>query len=161
AVGTSDPQTGAGVRDATDLFSAAISPSGVVYVVWQDARFSGGKHDGIAFSQSSDGGATWSAPVQINAEPNVAALVPTVTVRADGVVAVTYFDLRNDTPDRNTLYIDAWMVTSTDGSNFAESHLSGPFDLDLAPTTTMGKFLGDYEGLASTATAFLPGYSQT
>ncbi len=161
AVGTVDPQTGTHVRDAADLFSVAVSPGGVVYAAWQDARFSNGQQDGIAFAQSSDGGQTWSAPVQVNADTSAAAFVPTVAVRADGVIAVTYYDLRNDTSDPNTLYTDAWMVTSPDGTTFTESHLSGPFDLDLAPTTTMGKFLGDYEGLASLSNAFLPVYSQT
>ena len=39
--------------------------SGALYAVWQDSRFSGGSHDDIAFSRSTDGGNTWSAPVKV------------------------------------------------------------------------------------------------
>jgi hypothetical protein len=81
-------------------------------------------------------------------------------VRADGVFAVTYFDLRNDTAPGSFL-TDCWMVISTDGGiTFHESHLSGPFDLDLAPDAG-GLFLGDYQSLANAGGAFLPFYVQT
>ena len=96
AVGTTDPRNGAVVRDGADLVSVSVSPGGVVYVAWQDSRFSGGQRDGIAMTQSSDGGVTWSAPVQVNADTTVQAFTPTINVRADGAIAVTYFDLRNN-----------------------------------------------------------------
>jgi hypothetical protein len=51
------------------------------------------------------------------------------------------------------------MVTSSDGTSFQEKHLSGPFDMDLAPDSG-GLFVGDYEALSS-ATGFLPLYVQT
>ena len=59
------------------------------------------------------------------------------------------------------------MVTSTDGLTFTEMHLSGPFNLNNAPrgefgaNNTLGLFLGDYQALASTTTAFLPLFAQT
>jgi hypothetical protein len=122
-----------------------------------------GNHDGIALVHSTDGGQTWSTPVQVNADPNVQAFTPTVNVRADGVIAVTYFDLRNNTaPSDAHLYADCWMVTSTDGgTTFSEQHLSGSFDLGNAPDSE-GLFLGDYQALVSTGsgTAFLPFYAQ-
>jgi hypothetical protein len=122
-----------------------------------------GARDGIAFVSSLDGGQTWSTPVQVNADPNVQAFTPTVNVRADGVIAVTYFDLRNNTaPSTSHLYTDCWMVTSTDGgTSFSEQHLSGSFDLENAPDSE-GLFLGDYQALVSTGsgTPFLPFYAQ-
>ena len=163
AVGTVDPSDNTPVRDSSLLFTAAVGASGIIYVAWQDARFSQGDHDGIAFTQSADEGVTWATPVQVNAEPTVQAFTPTLDVRADGTIAVTYFDLRNDTPDVSALglYADCWLVESTDaGQSFTESHLSGSFDLRLAPKTTSGYFLGDYQGLAHQATAFLPLYAQ-
>src|SRR5213082_3302795 len=51
-------------------------------------------------------------------------------------------------------------ISSSDGVSFRESHLSGPFDLDLAPDS-QGLFLGDYQALASTPSSFLPFYVQT
>src|SRR2546423_11282797 len=111
-------------------------------------------------THSADGGLTWSVPVQVNAAPNVQAFTPTIHVRADGVIGVTYYDLRNDTSSPAALLTDCWLVTSGDGVIFRESHLSGPFDLDLAPDSH-GLFLGDYESLASTVSGFLPFYVQT
>ena len=37
--------------------------------MWQDARFSGFQNDSIAFSQSLDGGLTWSDPIKVNPTP--------------------------------------------------------------------------------------------
>jgi len=160
AVGTSDPQTGAAVRDGSDLASVAGDSGGVIYVAWQDSRFSAGQHDGIVLARSPDGGRTWSQPAQINAVPTAAAFTPTVHVRADGVVGITYYDLRNDTPDAATLLTDYWLVASADAGSWRESHLSGPFDLDLAPDSR-GLFLGDYEALASSGTELLPFFVQS
>jgi hypothetical protein len=168
SIGTSNPANNAPVRDGSDIVSVSALPvsaggAGTVYVAWQDSRFSMGKHDGIALARSMDGGQTWSTPVQVNADPNVQAFTPTVNVRADGVVAVTYFDLRNNThPSTAHLYADCWMVTSTDGGmTFTEQHLSGSFDLQNAPNSE-GLFLGDYQALVSTGSgsAFLPFYAQ-
>ena len=159
AVGASDPQTHAAVRDGSDLGAVAADASGTIYVTWQDARFSNGQRDGIALSRSADGGATWSAPVQINAHPGTQAFTPAVRVLADGVIAVTYYDFRNDTSDPNTLPTDYWLVTSTDATNWTESHISGPFNLDLAAISE-GHFLGDYQGLAAAGAQVLPFFVQ-
>src|SRR4029077_3967604 len=104
AVGTIKPANNAPVRDGSELVSVSAG-SGVVFVAWQDSRFAMGKHDGIALVRSTDGGKSWSAPVQVNADTTVQAFTPTVNVRADGVLAVTYFDLRNNTaPSASALY---------------------------------------------------------
>ena len=167
AVGTTNPANNAPVRDGSELVSVSALPvtsgAGPIYVVWQDSRFSMGKYDGIALARSDNGGQTWSAPVQVNADTTVQAFTPTVSVRADGVLAVTYFDLRNNTtPAATTLYADCWMVTSADGgATFTEQHLSGAFNLYNAADAE-GLFLGDYQGLVNTGPggAFLPFYAQ-
>jgi hypothetical protein len=161
AVSTLDPLGNQPVRDAANLFSVAVSAGGTIYIVWQDARFSGGQYNGIAMTQSSDGGQSWSTPVQVNADHATPAFTPTVTVRADGLLAITYYDFRNDVTPGAAL-ADYWLVTSSDGSTFKEAHLSGPFNLELAPDASgEGLFLGDYQSLRSNGAQLLPIYAQT
>lgn len=160
AIGTFDPQTGANVRDGSDLASLAADSTGTLYVVWQDSRFSGGAPDGIALSRSIDGGLTWTTPVRVNSRVDAAAFTPTVHVRGDGVIGVSYYDLRNNTSDPATLLTDYWLATSVDGMTFTESHVSGPFDLDRAPNAD-GLFLGDYQALVSVGAEFRPFFVRT
>jgi hypothetical protein len=154
SVGTLDAATGARVRDGNILPAIAAGPDGTVWVAWQDARFSGGARDAIVLARSNDGGATWSAPMAINGEPDAPAFTPVVHVRADGRIGVLHFDLRRDTPEAATLLADAWLVTSRDGTNWDETHVHGPFDLSEAPNAG-GLFLGDYHGLSSTGSHFV------
>lgn len=161
AIGAYDPQTGQAIRDGSGLAAIAVAPGGTLYVIWQDARFSNGKRDGIALSQSTDGGLTWSTPVQVNADPAVQAFTPSIAVLADGTLVATYYDLRSNTANRNTLGADLWQIDSTDGgAHWQERHLSGPFDLALAPDAE-GLFLGDYQGLANDGSNSLPFFVRT
>jgi hypothetical protein len=155
AVGAKDPQTGKAIRDGATLGSIAVGPAGSLWLTWQDARFSGGLRDAIAVSHSSDGGLTWSAPVAINREPKVAAFTPAVAVNADGVIAISHYDLRADTADAGTLLAGAWLLSSRDGVNWVETKIWSPFDMAQA-ADARGLFLGDYQGLISSAGGFLP-----
>ena len=161
-VGTHDPDTGLPIRDGTFCGSIAAGPNGLLVAVWQDARFTGGARDGIAMARSTDGGLTWSAPVQINRRPDVQALVPAVAIRGDGTIGVSYYDLRGNTPDPATLFTDDWLVQSSDGgATWTETHLAGPFDLKLAPVTDTGYFLGDYQSIVAAGDRFVPMYVTT
>jgi hypothetical protein len=167
SVGVRDPDTGAPVRTGAGLPSVAVDPSnGTLYVVWADARFSGGVVDDIALSKSTDGGLTWSAPIKVNQTPvPVPAFTPAVAVASNGTVAVAYYDFRNNTPDINTLPTDYWIVDSTNhGATWGGEQRITPasFDLDTAPVApaSRGHFLGEYEGLAPNGNTFLPFFAQ-
>ena len=160
SVGTFDPDTGNLVRAGSGLPQMTATASGELVAVWQDGRFSGGKYDGIALSRSKDDGQTWTTPVRVNAMAGAPAFTPSVAALKDGTLGVTYFDFRNNTPDPSTLATDYWFVSSTDGSHWSEQHISGPFDLDLAPEAE-GLFLGDYQALSVIGDAFVPFFVQT
>jgi len=106
--------------------------------------------------RTTDGGRTWSVPVKVNKTPNgTLAFTPAVDVLPNGTVAVTYYDLRHNTPNPNTLLADNFVVHSHNGGQtWSEARLTPhSFNLDTAPFAR-GLFLGDYQGLAHTTGAF-------
>jgi hypothetical protein len=162
-VGTTDPRTGAFVRDGSIVPQIAAAPDGTLYVVWQDSRFSGGARDGIALARSSDGGSTWSTPVQVNSAGSVPAFTPNVLVRSDGTVGVTYFDLRPTSPTTATLLTAHWLARSANAATWTENAIGEPFDMFSAPTSQGPNvfFIGDYHGLSSVGNVFVPLFVRT
>jgi hypothetical protein len=156
---------GALLRTGAGLPSVAIdSSTGQLYVVWEDARFTGGAVNQAVISTSTDGGATWSAPAAISKTPtSTPAFTTMVAVNSAGTVAVTYYDMRNPAGMTTGLPTDYWLVTSTDhGASFGNEVriTSTSFDMSIAPNAG-GLFLGDYEGLDVNGTAFVPFFVQT
>ena len=137
----------------------AVDPdTGELYAVWTDGRFNDGSHNDVILSKSTDGGLTWSEPVKVSKNPvGVDAFTPSVHVNADGDVAVSYYDFRNQT-NATGVETDFWFELSSDGgSNWAESRLTDTsFDITTAPVApaSRGYFLGDYEGMSSVGSRF-------
>lgn len=161
-----DPDTGTPVRTGDIVPDIAVDPNnGNLYVVWQDQRFSPTGAHHIAFSMSTDGGLTWTAPVRIDKTPlKVHAFTASVHVAADGTVGVTYYDFRNHTPASSMLETDYWFIrcstNCTDPNNWTETRVTPQsFDMRGAPFAR-GYFVGDYEGLASAGSSFLPFFVQ-
>jgi len=174
-IGVTDPETGEDVRTGDIIPDIAVdAANGRLYAVWQDASFNGNRADAIAFSQSLDGGLTWSAPIKVNQTPTTIpigdqqAFTPSVDVSANGTVAVTYYDFRNNT-DAPPLVTDYFIVhchpatptACTSASNWGnESRLTNQsFDMRQAPDAG-GFFTGDYEGLANAVNDFTPFFAQ-
>ena len=160
AVGARDPVTRQPIRDGSIIPAIAAAPNGQLLIAWQDARFSGGTVDGIALSRSVDGGLTWTAPAQVNSARNVAAFTPTIRVRADGTIGITYYDLRSDTADPATLPTDLILARSSDAVAWTEVRLTPTFDMSMAPQAG-GYFVGDYQGLAASGNVFIPVFVRT
>jgi hypothetical protein len=162
-----DPDTGRNIRAEGGLPEVAIDrASGALYVVWQDASFSG--VDEIAFSMSTDNGHTWSMPITVNQTPRNSttpadqqAFVPGVHVAADGTVAVTYYDFRNNDASPG-VPTDYWIVhchancTNPTSWNSESRLTSTSFDIEQAPAARgpFGYFLGEYEGLTNIGNSF-------
>lgn len=141
--------------------------NGRLYAVWQDARFNAPTPpglpfppDAIAFAMSSDGGTTWSTPIRVNQTPsnlnplNNQAFLPAVQIGKDGTLAVTYYDFRNNGQEPGALS-DGFIVFCRPGEDPTQPTswrteirlTSASFNIEKAPLTTGGAFLGDYIGL--------------
>lgn len=170
ARGVANPDGGVGVRAIAFMdIDVTVDPAnGHLYAVWQDARFSNLQNYDIAFSMSSDGGLTWSMPIKVNQTPqNIPvgdrqAIIPSLAVNSEGVVAVTYYDFRYNTAAPGLL-TDYWMVHAhpdTDLTNptswASENRLTdASFDMELAPVEPAdGYFLGEYQGLSALGSHF-------
>jgi hypothetical protein len=162
SIGVTDPNTGRGVR-AGALDTAVNRSTGAVYIVWMDERFSGFTIDGIAISQSTDGGSTWSTPSQVNQTPtnipsgDQQAFDAQVAVADNGVIAVTYYDFRNNTGGPG-LATDYWVAFSNPGPDLSfgnEQRLTpSSFNTELAHVLPGGYMVGDYMGLAAGGMSF-------
>jgi hypothetical protein len=107
--------------------SIGVSPTdpNVVYAAWNDGRWEStfnvcgtrGQHSDIAFSRSTDGGLTWTAPMRVNDDPvgnGAEQFEPTLAVAADGTLGLTWYDQRyNQAHNRYNLVYSQ----STDGGN--------------------------------------------
>jgi hypothetical protein len=166
-----DPDTGQQVEAHPFADSIALDRSrGTLYAVWLDGRFSNFQYNSIALSMSSDGGLTWSEPIQVNQTPSTVppsdrqAWNPTVAVAADGTVGVSYYDFRNNTPAPGAL-TDYWLASghpsatapATKPAKWNEVRLTDTsFDLEQAAARFEGGlFLGDFDGLAAAGNDFV------
>jgi len=81
-----------------ESFTASPTHAGHAYMVWEE--WDGTDMD-ILFSQSTDGGETWTAPIKVNdnsAEPTDQ-FQPTVAAGPNGAVAVAFYDRRQACPN--------------------------------------------------------------
>jgi hypothetical protein len=162
---TPDAQGNCPIRTGDLLPEVAVNrTNGNLYVVWMDARFDAFQNDAIAFSQSTNGGASWSAPIKVNATPDTEpvgdqqAFTPSVHVADNGTVSVSYYDFRNNTADAGTLLTDHFAVHCHAAVESCTSPASWNEETRITPTSlnireapfARGYFLGDYVGLTAT-----------
>jgi hypothetical protein len=172
-----DPNTATRtVRTGDIIPQGTVDPnSGAIYLVFQDSRF--GPRSSIAFTQSLDGGLTWSPTIKINKTPtnislgNQQAFNPVPTVLDNGTVGVRYSDFRANeaTPAVEPLSTDEFLVhchpttptACADPANWGSEvkQTDASYDMRQAPFAR-GWFVGDYVGMDTDGEDFLPFWTQ-
>lgn len=113
----SAPQApGVAFRTPTFTFVATDdSDPNIVYVTYQN--FVAGDYD-IYAQRSVDGGATWSAPVQVNTDPGGRHQIwPTIEV-SNGALHVAWYDFRNSVTPANEALDVFYACTNCDGNAY-------------------------------------------
>jgi hypothetical protein len=172
------------IRGGDIIPEVAVNESnGNLYAVWMDSRFGAGgapfgtglfTYDSIAFSQSTNGGQTWSDTIKVNLTPETEpvndrqAFTPSVDVGADGTVTVSYYDFRENTMDPATLlarhyavHCHAAVENCANRASWDEETPVGPAFNIREAAFARGYFLGDYVGLDHTGSEFLSGFGST
>lgn len=124
----------------------AVSPAnGNVYAVYADQP---NKSVGaqVQFIASTNGGASFSAPVTINDNSAGQQFMPAVAVDSSGVIHASWFDTRNS-PSNSSIY-DIFASFSKDaGGTFAVNARVTPTSINADSAS----FIGDYSGNAAAA----------
>jgi hypothetical protein len=164
------------VRTGDILPQGTVDPNtGAIYLVFQDSRF--GPRSSIAFTQSLDGGRTWSPTIKVNQTPtdislgNQQAFNPVVSVLADGTIGVRYSDFRANqaTPEVATLATDEFIAhchpttptACADPANWGDEvrQTDASYNMREMPFAR-GWFPGDYVGLDTDGADWLSFWSQ-
>jgi uncharacterized repeat protein (TIGR01451 family) len=135
---------------------------GNIYVVWASDPVSAmgtSDHSDVFFSRSTNGGANWSAPLQLGGGTLTDQFEPFVTVAGAGAVSVAWYDRRND--PTNNMNIDVYKSFSRDGGatfdpivrvtdqSFGVPQLNPNFNPGIARC-----YMGEYIGVAGDAHNF-------
>jgi hypothetical protein len=164
--GAHNPDSGALIRSG-GLPDIAVDGN-KAYMVWEDAPLPSAPTRGrILFSQSTDGGLTWSSPIVIdqNTPAGVDGFIPTIEVNSSHVVGVNYYDFRNNAAG-GIASTDLWLLrcsascSSTSGWSSEARVTPSSFDMSAAPEAR-GQFLGDYMGMTTSGTTFEPFFMQS
>jgi hypothetical protein len=141
--------TAPGIRQGDFLPSAATDrTNGSMYVVYQ-ATYQGAPR--IMFTKSVNKGTNWSAPKPISDNPtNSPVFNAAVSVSPDGkLVTATFYDERMN--PGQTYLLDQFIACSLDGGTNWQPNLrltTTSTDARLAPLTSSGYMLGDYQAVA-------------
>ncbi|HEY6331888.1 MAG TPA: sialidase family protein, partial [Blastocatellia bacterium] len=152
---------------STSYPRAAVDPIGNIGVVFEGTSLTatgGPDPSNVYFVKSSDGGATFSAPIELNDDGGMTTQWrPSIAATASGVFGVKWFDRRND-PARDSLN-DVYMAISTDGGNtfgknFRVTNTSWLFgESDPPEVGDNPSFHGSYDSMTALGESFLCSWS--
>jgi hypothetical protein len=139
--------------------------TGDLYVVWQDARFSG--HDEIVISTFNRATGTWTEPKRVSTPTGRPAFTAAVAVSSSGQIGVSYYQLgATSLGSMPTNYVIKAFPRATllaTSPNSIDTSLGATlvsrFNMLDVPFAG-GYFTGDYEGLATSGTSFVPVFVQ-
>ncbi len=151
------PDTVNGNIRANSFPSIAIDAgSGTVYLAFP--MNSPNTLSDVFIVSSADKGQTWSAPTLVNDDGGTATdqWMPSVAVASNGVVAVMFYDRRND--PQNNLNIDVYLALSSDGGNTFQANqritsTSFPPVVGVDPGIN-ATYMGDYNQVVASGTTF-------
>jgi hypothetical protein len=106
----------------------------------------------VFVTKSTNGGKTWSPVNNLTGESIRDQWFPWLSVSPEGTVAVTYFDRRYHAKQK----IDTSLSVSTDGGASFSTHKVTERAWNPDHAFRLGIFIGDYNGLDTTATTALP-----
>lgn len=93
----------------------------------------------VEVSTSTDGGATWGAPVPVTSgKLSWDQFYPWLTVSSNGTVGVTWLDRRND---KSNVNYETFAALSSDGATFGTN-----IQIASKPSNPNAGFMGDYTG---------------
>jgi hypothetical protein len=151
---------GGGVR--TNSFpSMTVDKSGAVHIVYDAWTRSLVDRSDIFYVRSTDGGNTFSSPLQLNDDSSTSTqFLPSIAAASDGTLGVKWWDRRNDLPGDSLT--DVYMTISHDGGasfgkNFRVTNQNwffGPLEIGFA-----GGYHGDYDGITADANNFYVSWS--
>jgi len=115
---------------------------GTIYVNWSDQR-NGTDNTDVWMCQSTDGGDTWTAPVNVNDDTsNNHQFFTWMDIdQTNGHLYFVFYDRRNHTDNQTDVYL---AISSDGGNTFINLKIS---DTPFTPTT--GIFLGDYNNIVA------------
>ncbi len=130
-----------------------VQQGGVLTYVYQNNIDRGRTRADISYQQSTDGGRHWSDARFLTKAANDQVL-PWIAAGGNGDLFAIWFDRRRD--PRN-VDIDTWEATSHDnGRSWSERRISTTAWNPARGFFTSGAFIGDYNGIAASATHVYP-----
>jgi hypothetical protein len=155
---------GSGLGFRSNAFPQAVANPTVagkknIYLVYDDVGTQTGDAADVFFTQSNDGGTTWTAPVKLNDDTTTNdQWQPAIAVTPDGShLMVSWYDRRNDPTnaliDRYGVIGSISGTTVSFGANFKINDVSFPA-VDHQDTVFVSDYMGDYDQMAATNANF-------
>ncbi|MDP4220235.1 MAG: T9SS type A sorting domain-containing protein [Bacteroidota bacterium] len=131
---------------------------GWMYVCYARPSSADGKSDlDIFLQRSTDDGESWSAPIRVNDDPagnGKDQLSPALVVNPDGVIAIAYYDRRDDP---NNLFVNTYCAISYDGGFTFENHrISDQATNPFIAREQISLSIADYIAITATRSAVYP-----